>query len=225
MIKNDELLLETTVINPNSTPVASVIWLHGLGADNQDFIPIVSELRLPSKLPVRFVFPNAPMRAVTINNGYTMRAWYDILSLKIDERADEQGITASVKAINQLIDHEIASGIPAEKIILAGFSQGAVIALTTGLTSERRLGGILALSGYLPYAENTLGKIASANKSIPIFLGHGKNDTVVPYFIGQASYAILEKHQMNVSWHSYAMPHSICEDEILDIREWLLKII
>ena len=215
-------VLDMIEVNPTSTATATVIWLHGLGADGNDFAPMVPELQIPNTLPIRFVFPNAPLQPVTINGGYVMRSWYDIVSLEINRHADQTGIARSVQQVNQVIENEINNGIPAEKIILAGFSQGAVMALTAGLGYQKKLGGILALSGYLPFAADVLSAANQANKSTPIFLAHGTQDAVVPYFLGQAAHAELIKHQHPVSWHSYPMPHSVCAEEIQDIREWLI---
>ncbi len=217
-------LLSCIEINPESPAIGSIIWLHGLGADGNDFAPIVRELNVAERLPLRFVFPHAPMRAVTINSGYVMRAWYDIVSMNIDSHADQAGIDESVYQLKQLIENEINLGIPSEKIILAGFSQGAVIALTTGLTFSEKLGGLLALSGYLPNAEQTLQILAPANKNIPIFLGHGTDDNVVPFSLGEKVYSALKHHKQPVSWHSYAMSHSVCYEEIQDIAKWLIDI-
>jgi len=216
-------LLETLEINPAKEPILTVILLHGLGADGRDFETIVPELKLPDTLPVRFIFPHAPMQPVTINNGYVMRAWYDIVSFHIDEHADEAGIKKSEQQLQQLIEQEEKRGIPSEKIILAGFSQGAVIALTTGLRYPKKLGGILALSGYLPYAEDVIANANPENKNIPIFIGHGTEDNVVPFFLGTLSAETLRKHQYNVSFHSYPIPHTVSMEEIRDIRAWLVS--
>jgi phospholipase/carboxylesterase len=218
-------LLPSIVLNPKETPIGSVIWLHGLGADGNDFVPIVSELNLPNTLPLRFVFPHAPMMPVTINNGYQMRAWYDIVSMSIDQRADQAGIDASRLQLHNLIEHEKKLGIPTDKIILAGFSQGAVIALTTGLTFPERLGGILALSGYLPAPEKILNEMNDANRTTPIFLAHGREDNIVPHMLGDQVYHLLQKKLLPVSWHSYAMGHSVCMEEVRDIASWLKKIL
>jgi phospholipase/carboxylesterase len=213
--------LEMIEMNPSTKATATVIWLHGLGADGNDFAPIVPELQLPNHLGVRFVFPYAPMQAVTINNGYIMRAWYDIVSMEVARHADQRGIATSVAQINQLIEREEQLGIPSERIILAGFSQGAVIALTAGMTYQKKLAGIIALSGYLPGSDQIIQQSAIANKSIPIFLAHGTEDPVVPFFLGQMTHEILTKHQYSVDWHSYPMPHSVCMQEIKDIGLWL----
>jgi phospholipase/carboxylesterase len=212
-------------INPQTSAVGSVIWLHGLGADGGDFAPLVPELQLPEHLPVRFIFPHAPKIPVTINNRYVMPAWYDILSLAVERHADTAGIDESAKKIHALIEHEKERGIPANKIILAGFSQGAVMALTAGLTYPERLGGIIALSGYLPYHDEVLQKTPLANQSIPIFLAHGTNDTVVPYSLGEIVLHLLQKNHYSVDWHAYQMAHSVCADEIRDIAHFIERVI
>jgi len=209
-------------INPSLPAIGSVIWLHGLGADGNDFVPIVPDLNLSDKFPIRFVFPNAPSIPVTVNNGYVMPAWFDIYSMSIDQRIDWEGIQRSVKLLENIIEKEIKSNIPSEKIILAGFSQGAVIALATGLNYSKKLAGILALSGFLPFA----GKITSSdqsaiNQSTPIFLGHGTEDPIVPIRLGEAMCALLKENHYPISWHSYTMAHSVCMEEIRDISEWL----
>lgn len=217
-------LLPCIELNPKTTPLGSVIWLHGLGADGHDFVPIVSELKLPDTLPLRFVFPHAPLMPVTINGGYVMRAWYDIISTTIERHADQAGIEASTAKVRALIAHEESLGIPTEKIVLAGFSQGAVIALTTALTFPQHLAGILALSGYLPQAENVLQNASAANRATSIFLGHGIADAIVPPALGEQAYHLLEKHEYKVSSHRYDMGHSVCAEEIADIAEWLKEI-
>jgi phospholipase/carboxylesterase len=218
-------LLEFVEINPPQQAIGSVIWLHGLGANGDDFVPLIPELKLPSSLPLRFIFPHAPERPVTINGGYVMRAWYDIVSMHIDQHADKSGIDNAVQQVHGLIANENRRGIPMEKIILAGFSQGAVIALSTGLTFPERLGGILALSGYLPYPEKVAADVPIEGRSIPIFLGHGSEDSVVPQMLGNAVHHALNKHHFSaVSWHSYKMAHSVCLEEIEDISHWLQQV-
>ncbi len=223
MLQNSTTI-DSIQINPTAAHKASIIWLHGLGADGNDFASIVPELHLSNDLGIRFVFPHAPMIPVTINGGYVMRAWYDIVSLDVDKHADKNGIQQSVALLTQLIDHEVSLGIPTNKIIVAGFSQGAVVALTTGLTYAKQLGGILALSGYLPDATNVLTNAADANKTTPIFVGHGTQDTVVPYFLGQQTESALTTAGYTVAWHSYPMPHSVCMEEIDDIGRWIRNI-
>jgi phospholipase/carboxylesterase len=216
--------LSTIEINPSAPALGTVILLHGLGADGNDFVPIVSEMNALTHLPLRFVFPNAPKRAITINNGYVMPAWYDIKSLEIGQRADRSGIAESVKQLEHLIEHEKSLGISDQNIILAGFSQGAVIALATGIYYPKKLGGILALSGYLPFSEAELAQAPQINHQTPIFVAHGTQDSMLPYTLGQAAYQLLKKLKFNVSWHSYPMSHSVCEQEIADIAGWLAKI-
>lgn len=208
-------------INPTTKAQATIIMLHGLGADANDFVPLASQFKLLSPIPIRFVFPNAPMAPVTINNGYVMRAWYDIYSLGLDQRIDEKGIEKSANLVHQLIAREEEIGIPTEKIILAGFSQGAVIALNTGLTYPKKLGGIIALSGYLPFAEKILAQIPAANHQIPVFLAHGTEDTVVPFFLGEMVYQALKQFNIPVMWRFYPMAHSVNEQEVLDIAAWV----
>lgn len=206
---------------PNATPVGSVIWLHGLGADGHDFTSLVQQLNLPAHLPLRFIFPHAPLKPVTINNGYVMRAWFDIYSTQMEQRIDVAGIADSVKFVEQLIENEQSKGISSEKIMIGGFSQGSVIAMTTGLQYPKKLAGVIALSGYLPHAAQVLSNKSLANQAIPIFLAHGTEDTVVPFMLGKITEAALEKDGIPVDWHSYPMPHTVCADEIRDINAWL----
>jgi phospholipase/carboxylesterase len=217
-------LLSATEINSAIEPIGSIIWLHGLGADGQDFVPIVPELYLPDTLPLRFIFPDAPMMAVTINNGHVMRAWYDIVSMTIDQHADQAGIERSIKQISELIQREEERGIPSNRIILAGFSQGAVIALTAMLTFPKKLAGALALSGYLPHAEKVMNLSTSINFDTPIFLGHGIDDVIVPHFLGEQAYHQLAKLHYPISSHSYPMGHSVCQEEIQDIASWIKNV-
>jgi phospholipase/carboxylesterase len=202
-------------INPKCTTKAAVILLHGLGADGHDFVPIVDELNLSESLGLRFVFPHAPFRPVTINQGYTMRAWYDIRAINIDREIDEIGINESIQATHELIEKEIERGIPANKIILAGFSQGAVIALLTNLSFAKTLGGVIAMSCYLPSIPS------NSNVKTPIFLAHGTEDSVVPYMLGLSACDQLKRAGCGVDWHSYPMGHSVCKEEIEDIKKWL----
>lgn len=225
MINNKLNILPCIEINPPTPAVGSIIWLHGLGADGNDFAPIVPELKHANQHPLRFIFPHAPSRPVTINNGYVMPAWYDITSMSINQRVDMAGVNESVKQLEQLIQRENELGIPTDKIVLAGFSQGAVIALAAGLNFSKRLGGIMALSGYLPSTEKLTTAAESANQTTPIFIGHGTGDAVVPAMLGKFIYDTLAKLGYNVSWHQYAMQHSVCAEEIHDIDLWLEKII
>jgi len=225
MIKyTNKTLLNSVELVPENAPIGSVLWLHGLGADGHDFVPVVPELDLPKTLPLRFIFPHAPLRPVTINNGYVMRAWFDIYGVSLDMEIDEEGIGQSVALVNQWIADEIKRGISADKIILAGFSQGAVIALHAGLRYPERLGGILALSGALPAAERLFSERSPANDGLPIFIAHGSEDTVIPMMLGQASAQLLEKKGYQTTWRSYQMPHSVCHQEIQDIAKWLCLV-
>jgi phospholipase/carboxylesterase len=222
MTINEQLDLSCIEINPTAPTKKSVIWLHGLGADGNDFVPIVSELNLPSTSAVRFIFPHAPIMPITINGGNHMRAWFDIYEFSLAAKMDSQGIKRSVTMVEKLIAREEAQGTPSSNIILAGFSQGAVIALTTGLCFPKPLGGIMALSGFLPLVEEVLEKASAANRPIPIFVAHGTEDAVLPYALGNATQAALKQAGYNVAWHSYSMAHSVCAMEISDIRKWII---
>ena len=210
------LELETA---PN--PRYSVIWLHGLGADGNDFAPIVPQLVDRAWPPLRFVFPHAPVRPVTINNGMSMRAWYDIAAFDLAARQDEAGMRASVDEIETLITREESRGIPSERILLAGFSQGGAIALTTGLHHEKKLAGIIALSTYLPLHAVLEVERSEANAAIPIFWGHGTLDPVVVLQRGIESRDQLQTSGYAVEWHTYLMAHAVCPEEISDLRHWL----
>jgi phospholipase/carboxylesterase len=214
-------MLETVEIVSGASPEWSVIWLHGLGADGHDFEPIVPELVAASWPPIRFVFPHAPVRAVTINGGARMRAWYDILGMEIAGRQDEPGVRDSIVHLDALIAHETKRGIPTERIVLSGFSQGGAIALAGGLRHPQRLGGIVALSTYLPLAHLGAGDFADANRETPIFMAHGTADPVVPASLGTMSRDFLRAEGYRVDWHAYPMPHSVCAEEIADLARWL----
>ena len=221
-------LLETIEIETAPKPSASVIWLHGLGADGNDFAPIVPELRLVNAPAVRFVFPHAPMMPVTINNGYVMRAWYDVSFGDLEgktRQADEKGVRASQAAIEQLIARERDRGIAAGKIVVAGFSQGGAIALQTGLRHAEKLAGIMALSTYLPLAHSLAAEAAPANRRIPVFFAHGTYDPVIPLAMATASRDALGAARYAVEWHEYPMQHSVCAEEIVDLSAWLSKIL
>jgi phospholipase/carboxylesterase len=225
MVTYKKSILNNTIeVNPSEKASGSIIWLHGLGADGNDFLSIVPELNLPSNLPLRFVFPHAPMRPVTINNGYVMRAWFDIYSNQLVDRVDEEGIANSVQFVHQLIEQEQQLGIPSNKIILAGFSQGAVISLLTGLRYPDPLAGILALSGFLPSAEKIIADAPKVNQTIPIFMGHGSEDGIVPLKLGLTTANTLKAHHYPVAWHPYDMAHSVCIEEVKDIADWLKGI-
>lgn len=218
-------ILASIEIEPAATATASVIWLHGLGADGSDFASIAPELKLPSSLNMRFIFPHAPVMPITINNGYEMRAWFDIHGLTVGSKVDTSGIAASTIAIHALIEREIKRGIATNQIILAGFSQGAVMALITGLTYPKPLAGIIALSGFLPSAQEVLQKASTANQRIPIFMAHGKEDNIVPYAFGSESHAVLQQANYSVSWHEYTMSHTVCRQEVDDISHWLQTLV
>jgi len=221
MTINEDSSLSCIEIEPTNPANTSIIWLHGLGADGNDFVSVIPELNLPPTTTMRFIFPHAPIMPVTINNGYKMRAWYDIYAIAIDAKIDRNGINQSVRQLEKLIQREISRGIDTKNIFLAGFSQGAAIALTTGLCYPASLAGIIALSGYLPLANEVLQKASVANRHTPIFLAHGTEDPIVPYTIGKMGYDILRQAAYPVTWHSYTMLHSICEAEINDISQWL----
>lgn len=213
-------LLDRVVVDPPGTPDAAVIWLHGLGADGHDFPPIVAELGLPEGHGVRFVFPHAPRIPVTINGGMVMRAWYDILSLELERRADEEGVQRSAAQAADLIAHERSQGIPSERIVLAGFSQGGAIALHQGLRHPEPLAGIIALSTYLPVtvAEADLSPTARAT---PVFQAHGSMDPMVQFQRGEAARSQLAELDIAVEWHEYPMMHQVCMEEIVDLGAWL----
>lgn len=206
-------------------PTASVIWLHGLGATGDDFAAIVPELDLTACPPIRFVFPHAPSMPVTINGGYVMPAWYDILGMPGHGREDEAGIRRSALAVEALVDRELARGIRPERILLAGFSQGCAMVLHTGLRHPQRLGGILALSGYLPLASHLPGERSAANHDIPLFMAHGLSDPVVALDRAQASRDALVRLGYRVQWHTYPMPHSVHPAEIDDIGHFLRAVL
>jgi len=216
-------LLETVEQITGPQPRWSILWLHGLGADGNDFAPIVPELIRPGWPELRFVFPHAPVRAVTINNGARMRAWYDIRNFEIDQRADEVGVRESIAQVEALLAREIERGVPSERIILAGFSQGGAIALAAGVRRELALGGIVALSTYLPIAATTAPEATRAGLATPVFMAHGKLDPVVPETLGVRSRDALQALGMRIDWHSYAMPHSVCAEEIRDLGDWLQR--
>jgi phospholipase/carboxylesterase len=204
-----------------ANPSHSVIWLHGLGADGNDFAPIVPEL-VPAGAPaLRFVFPHAPVRPITINNGMPMRGWYDIVGFDLNARQDEQGIRASIDAVQTLIERENARGVPTERIVLGGFSQGGAIALSAGLRLNQPLAGIVVLSAYLPLAEQLAAERSAVNAAVPIFWGHGSADPVVTYPRGEQSRQALEHLGYAVDWHSYPMAHQVCPPELADLRQWL----
>jgi len=212
-------------LEPKSAATATVILMHGLGADGYDFVPIVEELRLTDALPVRFIFPHARTRPVTINNGYVMRAWYDIKSLDGARVEDDAGIRESAGLVEQLIAGEIAKGIAAKRIVLAGFSQGGAIALHAGLRHSAALAGILALSTYLPLLKSVAAEASPANRKIPILMCHGLQDQVIVPAMARASRDALAALGYAVDWREYPMPHSVCAQEIADIAAWLRSVL
>jgi len=209
------------IIQTGKQPRHSIIWLHGLGADGQDFVPVAGELHLPAAM--RYIFPHAPMRPVTVNGGFVMRAWYDIAGQNIGAQQDAAGIRASQAAIEALIAQEVADGIAPGNIFLAGFSQGGAIALHTALRQKSPLGGVLALSAYLPLAGSVPDEMQTSSRATPIFMAHGLDDPVVPYSLGAASKDALMDLGYAVTWRDYAMGHSVCEEELRYIETWLTK--
>ena len=215
---------ETTdqvTLTPSQSPAASVILLHGLGADGWDFVPIVEELGLPDALPVRFVFPHAPVRPVTVNNGYEMRAWYDIKAFTPEGRADAAGLAKAVRRVDEMLRAEIAAGVAASRIVLAGFSQGGAVALCAGLRFGERLAGLLALSTYLPFPERLAAGKSAANQDVPILMCHGRMDPVVPVGMGTEARDVLRALGYAVEWHEYPMQHEVCAAELREIARWL----
>jgi phospholipase/carboxylesterase len=206
-------------------PVATVLILHGLGADGRDFVPVAEQFDLSSVGHIRYVFPSAPVMPVTINGGYQMPAWYDILGADLTQRQDEAGLRTSQMAIDALIEREKTRGIPAERIVVAGFSQGCAMALMTGLRHRERLAGIIAMSGYLPLADQTAAERSAANQDVPIFMAHGSRDPVVVMPRATASRDYLLSLGYPVEWHEYAMEHSVCQEEIVDMQAWLQKVL
>ncbi|HKV97702.1 MAG TPA: dienelactone hydrolase family protein [Gammaproteobacteria bacterium] len=218
-------LPECVEIETGGAPTASIIWLHGLGADGHDFGPIVPELRLPATLPVRFVFPHAPVRPVTLNNGMPMRAWFDIVKIGAHQPRDKAGMLASRALVEALIARENQRGVPAARIVLAGFSQGGAVVLYTGLQYRERLAGIMALSTYLPLNEGLDFAIHAANTATPIFYGHGTQDPIVPLPLAEQTRKVLTARGCRIAWHTYPMPHAVCPEEIQHLRAWLLSVL
>jgi phospholipase/carboxylesterase len=218
-------LLEHITVNSGRGARAGVIWLHGLGADGHDFEPIVEELRVARRLPIRFVFPHAPQRPVTLNNGYVMRAWYDVVRIDANAPQDIDGIADSAQEIDKLINRLEQDGIAADHIVLAGFSQGGALALHAGLRQPRKLAGIMSLSSYLPLADRLERERDPANQDTPIFMGHGIFDTVVKFELGEKCRDRLQALGYAVAWHEYTMMHSVCPEEIDQIDAWLTKIL
>lgn len=214
--------LETVEVAVGENPVGSIIWLHGLGADGHDFEAIVPELQLPAGVALRFVFPHAPVRSVTVNGGMAMRAWFDIKSFDAEGRADADGVVESGRALERLIDQELARGIDASNIVIAGFSQGGAVAIHTMLRTSHKLAGLMALSTYMAIPGDT--EIASSRKDLPIFMAHGSADPVLPVSMGRMSADKLIGAGYAVDWHEYPMAHAVCPQEIVDISQWLSSI-
>ena len=216
---------EALEIETADAPRTSIIVLHGLGADGNDFVPICDELDLRAVGPVRFVFPHAPIRPVTINGGMAMRAWYDILGADIARREDEAGLRESQRAVQALIERERGRGIEASRIVLMGFSQGCAMTLLSGLRFGERLAGLVGLSGYLPLAVSTEAERSAANQGLPIFMAHGRLDPVIPIARAVDSREALLSLGYDVEWHEYTMPHSVCAEEIVDLNQWLVRVL
>jgi phospholipase/carboxylesterase len=215
--------LELIELATGAEPKGTVIWMHGLGADGWDFVPIVRELPLPQDLHLRFIFPHAPVRPVTINNGHEMRAWYDIKMNDISRVPDEAGIRESQASIEALIAREEKRGVSADRIVLAGFSQGGAIALQAGLRHRERLAGIVALSTYLPLEDSLDREAAAANKGTPIFMAHGTQDPVIPVQLAEASKRALEQRGYDVAWQTWPMPHSVCAEEVEELGGFFIR--
>ena len=222
-------LLESVEVATGPNPSATVIWMHGLGADGYDFVPIVKELDV-NTLPgladgVRFIFPHAPMRPVTINNGMVMRAWYDIKVVDLVRQEDDAGLRASQMECEKLIANEVARGIPERRIVVGGFSQGGAVTLQAGLRHVEPLAGLMVLSSYLPLAGSVAAEASTASKNVPIFMTHGTHDPVIAIARATASRDQLKQLGYSIAWHEYPMEHSVCMEEIRDLREWLGRVL
>lgn len=212
-------------VETGANPGASVIWLHGLGADGNDFLPIIQELELPESPAIRFIFPHAPVRPVTINGGYRMRAWYDLGLAGGGLSQNDDHVRESAGVVREMVQQEIDRGVPSSAIVLAGFSQGGAVALNAGLTYENRLAGLLILSAPVPNPRALLDRAHEANSGVPIFLAHGTQDPIVPFAMGQGLRSALEAEKRAIEWHSYSMPHTVCPQEICDISSWIRRIL
>lgn len=217
--------LQTIEVHGAEPARATIVVLHGLGADGTDFLSFADELKLDSVGPLRWVFPRAPVRPVTINNGYAMRAWYDILGTDLVRREDEAGLRESIAQVHALLDREVARGVPAERIVLGGFSQGCAITLGAGLRYPKRLAGLVGMSGYLPLAATLDAERHAANAQTPVFLAHGQRDGIVPLARGAASRDQLQAAGQPVEWHDYPMEHSVCMEEVQALQQWLLRVL
>jgi len=218
-------LLQTIEKETGANPTAAIIWMHGLGADANDFVPMLQELDLSGLPAIRFIFPNADTMPVTVNGGYVMRAWYDIVATDLGRQEDEAGLRASQLKVEALMARENARGIPNERIILAGFSQGCAMTLQTGLRQKTKLAGMLCLSGYVPIAAKAAAEHTPESKATPIFLVHGRMDPVIQIARATASRDLLVDWGYNVEWHEYAMQHSLCQQEVDDISAWLKRVL
>jgi phospholipase/carboxylesterase len=218
-------LLDAIEVETAPNPTVSVIWLHGLGADGADFVPIVNEIDLSGCPAIRFVFPHAPTMPVTINGGYVMRAWYDILGTDLAKREDEAGLRRSQAEVEKLIAREKSRGVPADRIVLAGFSQGCAMTIQTGLRHPEKLAGLLCLSGYVPIHTTVTAERHGANHETPIFMAHGRADPVIPILRAEQSRDLLKSLGYKVEWHEYNMPHSVCPEELDDIGAWMRKLL
>lgn len=215
--------LDKIVVEPKASATSCVIWLHGLGDSGEGFAPVVPMLGLGQNHAIRFVFPHAPVQPVTINGGMPMRSWYDIKSMDLHDRADLSGVQSSEKLVQSLIDEQIESGIPASKIVLAGFSQGGVLSLYTGLRFTQSLAGIMALSCYLPSPDKLPDEVSQANKATPILQHHGEQDDVVPCFAGKMAYDTLTSAGYDSTWKTFLMPHSVLPEQLIEIGSWITR--
>ncbi len=216
---------DSIIIETQPDPDSAVIWLHGLGADGNDFVPIIEQLQLPSQMAIRFIFPHAPVRPITINQGYQMPGWYDISSLSIVDQEDESGIKESSAILKQLCEEQEAEGISSSNIIVAGFSQGGAIALHCGCRYPRPLAGIMALSAYVPLPDTLADEISDNAIETPVFMAHGRQDDVVAYEYGMQGKELLDENNIDVHWHEYDMGHAVCGEEIQHIRQWLMDVL
>ena len=217
--------LQTFEVNPGPLPAATVIILHGLGADGTDFLSFGDELKLPDVGPVRYVFPRAPVRPVTINGGHAMRAWYDILNMDLVRREDAAGLRASFGLIHELLDAEVARGVPANRIVLGGFSQGCAVTLGAGLRYGQRLAGLVGMSGYMPLAETFAAERSAANQAAPVFQAHGRSDGVIAIDRAVATREQLQALSQPLEWHEYPMEHSVCREEVQHIQAFLRRVL
>jgi phospholipase/carboxylesterase len=217
--------LQTIEVHSGAEPKATIVILHGLGADGTDFLSFADEMKLAAVGPVRWVFPRAPERPVTINGGHRMRAWYDILGADLVKREDEAGLRESCAQVHALLDREVQRGMPAHRIVLGGFSQGCAVTLGAGLRYPQRLAGLVGMSGYLPLADTSAAERKDANALTPVFLAHGRSDGVVALARGTAGRDLLQQQGQPLEWHDYPMQHSVCMEEVQDLQRWLLKVL